>query len=183
MNLRRALLPYVAGAAVAVLFYAGGILAPARRVRELRTEFNSAMTRIRLATESIQQVRDLERECAGIRMQLAQREDPLSSALVWVPEEMNRHFGRFAFLNVTTRPNTTSPEPGLPGYQRTYWAVALPLGEDPADIDRALLAISELEAADPLLRVHNVSAFAEAGVNLLGGCSANLTVSLLTREF
>lgn len=75
------------------------------------------------------------------------------------------------------------PQAELPGYQRTFWAVTLPLGESPANIDRALLAIAELEEVDPLLQVHSVSAFADPGVEVLGGRTATVTVSVLTRQF
>jgi hypothetical protein len=175
--------PLIVAAATVGLFYAATVPAPARRVREARADLAAANARMRASSEAIQRVRNLEQECAGIRKQLAQRSDATITPLVWFPQEMSKHFEQFGITKVSTRINTGLPEPALPGYQRTFWAVTLPLEEDPAEVVRTLLAIASLEAGDPLLRVHTVSAIADAGPEVLGGRRATVTVSLLTRQF
>jgi len=180
----RALLPIcVTGAAAIGLFYAYGVAAPARRVRELSSALAERNNNIRLARNSIERTRELECECASIRTQLASRGDVLASPLVLFPEQMTRHFRQFGIENVTTRVNTGLKDPELPGYQRTFWSVAVPLSGSQNEVDRALLAFSDLESANPFLRVHTVTAFADSEVKVLGGRRAMVTVSVLTHQF
>jgi hypothetical protein len=183
MKVQRLLPACLTGAALLGVFYACGVAAPARHVRELRASLDKTNSSIRVARDAIQQTRDLERECAAIRAQLAGRGDSKTSPLFWFPEQMSRYFRQFGVEDVTTRVNTGVPEPGLPNYQRTFWAVALPLAANRADIDRALLALAELETADPLTKVHTLSAFADSERRMIGGRTATITVSLLTRQF
>jgi hypothetical protein len=175
--------PYLVAGAVLGLVFALGVAGPARRVDELRGALATINGQIQVANASIQETLKLERESSRMRMQLAYRHHAGASPLVWFPEEMSRFFEQFGIRDVSTRVNTGEAESGIPGYQRTFWAVALPLRDGATEMDRAILAISELERADRLLRVHSVSASASAGSNVLGGRTATVTVSLLTRRF
>jgi len=183
MKLRRILPTGISGAVAIGLFCAYGVAAPARRVRELRSALAETNGSLRQARNSIDQTRELESECASIRSQLAARAEAMTSPLVSFPAQMSRHFRQFGIENITTRVNTGIPESELPGYQRTFWSVAVPLGGSQSDVDRALLAFSGLESANPSWRVHTVSAFAEPEVKVLGGRRAMATISVLTRQF
>lgn len=93
-------------AAALGLSYAYGVAPPERRVGELRAELATVKDRLRMAAESIQQVRDLERECSSIRTQLAQRGQSNVSPLFWFPEQMSNYFGQSGIKNVSARVNT-----------------------------------------------------------------------------
>ena len=171
----------VAGAAAAGLFYSFGIAAPRERVRTLDAELADVSARVGTASRAIAEVRDLERKCSHIRARLAQRGQLTSSPLLWFPEQMQSYFSRFGFENVAPRVNTSMEVAGLAGYQRTFWAVTLPLRGAASEVDRVLMAASELEAADPHVRVQTVSISTDA--QALGGRCATVNASVLTRQF
>jgi hypothetical protein len=171
------------GAAAAGCAYAYLVAVPTRQVDELRAKLGTVNAEIAAARDAVEEVRELEQKSAGIRTQLGRDGRATTSPVLWVPDQMSKFFGQFGIEKVSTRENTGVPQPGLPGYQRSYWAVSFPVGQNATEVDKALLAVSELEATEPLVRVHSVAALAEAGREVLGGQSATVTVSLLTRKF
>ena len=107
------------------------------------------------ARRTIQDVQDKERETAPVQAEFERwsRERPADSAVVWFPERISAHFKRFAVATAATRLNTILEDPDLPGFQRSFWAVELPLGAGVGEISKVLLAVSELERAERHVRV------------------------------
>ncbi len=112
-------------------------------------------TQIADARTTIRDVQALEAKLTRERSELASLHAgvPASSALVWFPERMKRHFERSGVAEAVTRLNTTIEEPELPDFERIYWAVELPVGNSSAEVREMCLAIAELEPLDPSIRV------------------------------
>lgn len=116
-------------------------------IEELKQNISSAET----ALEEIR-VRKEQVARTWAEVDLLVRDIPTASALFWFPVRMKRHFTRFAIPDAVTRLNSTLDEPTFPNYQRTYWAVELPMQSE-NDISKVLLAVAELDAQDVLVRV------------------------------
>ena len=114
--------------------------------------------RIAGAQETIGEIHALEQAASGARGRLPslQGEVPPGSPLVWFPARIGKHFRSMDIPSAVTRLNTTLDEPELPGFERTYWAVELPLGKGSSEIRKACLAVAEIEPLDPSIRVLDV---------------------------
>lgn len=137
----------------------GRLIAP---LKELATEARRDVTdlrgRIDGAQKTIAEIQLLEQSASGARgeLQSFQADIPPGSPLVWFPPRMEKHFGRMGLSRAVTRLNTALDEPGLPDFERTYWAVELPVGNSSGEFRRACLAIAEIEPVDPSIRVLDV---------------------------
>jgi len=144
-------------AAVGVLWlgYAHSIEPLLRRDREDRSASAQLREQIARARAEIEAVRALENEAQAVRRQIDQlrRAMPEGSALVWMPEQLKRHFARFGLAGSTVRTNTMREEPDLPGFCRGYWSVGLPLGGSGCSAAGSFLAVAEFEQQHPFVRV------------------------------
>ena len=111
--------------------------------------------------EKIAEARGVIQESETIREQISRARaevaalhahQPSGSAHVWFPAQMKKHFSTLG-TDAITRLNTTTKEPGLPDFERSFWAVEMPLGKTSADVRTACLAIAEIEPLDPAVRV------------------------------
>lgn len=129
------------------------------RREQVQREMADLARRTETAHEGVKQVQDLELESAAARVAFErwQRELPPGSAMLWLPERIKSHFGRFGFANPVSRLNTTVPEPGLPRLKRSFWAVEIPVANPDKDTTAALLAVAELDQQDALVRVLDFS--------------------------
>lgn len=147
----------------------------AQRIEELSGKLESAHA-------AIEEVRTLEQRAASARAELDRwrRERPAASAMLWFPERIREHFRRAGFAEAVTRLNTTRAEAKLPRFQRSFWAMELPLRAQPGEIGKVLLAAAELEQAEPHVRVLDFAIRRGAGDT--HQLTAVLNVSTLARE-
>ena len=119
-----------------------------RRVEELRQQLDSAQATLRVS-------KDPEQELEGERTALNRLfgESALNSAMVSFPESVRQHFARFGIPLRVMRLNTIQEMPDLPGYQRVYWSVALPVAETDRKITGLLIAVAELEKQNRFTKV------------------------------
>jgi hypothetical protein len=180
--MKRKLMISSIGVATVGLILACSVAVPQRRERELRARLAELNGRIHAGREAIDEVRALEIKCAGARTQLGSYDHGLTRtpALVWFPDKMGEYFRRFAVEKVSTRVNTSAPDPTLRGYERIFWAITLPLTGDSTELRRVMRAVSELETAEPQVRVVAVTVSGDS--QSLGGRKAVVTASLLTRQ-
>ena len=125
------------------------------RGSRLETQRDALQQQIQAARKSTQEIKQQEQASAKARGQLqrAQGDPPAGSALVWLPSRIKRHFDRAGIRDSVTRLNTAADEPRIPGYERTYWAVDLPLSGTPDELRLLLRAVSTLEEAEPAVLV------------------------------
>jgi hypothetical protein len=76
-----------------------------------------------------------------------------SSVMVSFPERIKEHFSRFGLPLTVVRLNTAQDEPDLPGFQRVYWSVGVPIPEKDRTFTGLLLAVAELEQANRFVNV------------------------------
>ncbi len=150
-------------------------------------------------TEILGEVGDLKGRIAGARQTLAetlaQEEDieqargelmrmkddrPAGAAEVWVPGLVQPYLRRFGFEKLVTRKNTALKEPHLPGYERIYWCLSVPLQSVPNELTNLLTAIADLEQAEPSVRV--VDLVIRPDPDDSSARTAGLTFSTLLRE-
>lgn len=104
---------------------------------------------------SLKAVKDLQQQTGGIRAELQRLHGDIAadSAIAWFPQRLKTHFAGFGLPGGATRMVNTQDEPDLPGYRRSYWAVALPIKGGNRTIDALLLAIEGLEREAPFVKV------------------------------
>ena len=136
--------------------YQAALLAPLR-VQETQAlrEAADLGERIGKAQKLIAEVRPKEAAAAPIRKELdrLQRDIPAGAAMVALPALVKEHFGRSGIPVRLIRLNTTRNEPGIPGYERSFWSLALPIDEAGRNITPLLLAAAELDREHPFLKV------------------------------
>ncbi len=145
--------------AAGLVFYLQGIAPLRRREAEAHRSVAALQQRIADADRMVVEVRAMEARAGRERREFAalMGSFPAGPALVWFPEQMKAQFGRSGGVEVVTRLNTTRPVAGLPDFQRTYWAVQMPVGNATSDLREICLAIAALDLSDPFLRVVNAT--------------------------
>lgn len=140
-------------------FYAQSIAPLRQREKEARHSIAALKVQLADARGSVAAVRELETQVSRERgeMNSLLKDLPAGSAMVWMPELVKAHFGSFGIAVEVVRLNTAVEEPGLPGYQRVYWSVALPVGEAARNVTGMLLAVAELEQQNSFLKVLDFS--------------------------
>jgi hypothetical protein len=124
-----------------------------------RAAITALQERLAGARQTIEEIRALEEEAARARagLQAFAAGFPAGSAYVWFPAQVKEHFARFGFAGAVARVNTARDEPDLPHFERTYWAVEFPVGNDPAQVRAACLAVAEIEPRDCSVRLLDVA--------------------------
>ena len=106
-------------------------------------------------------ITEIQEEEARLKLDRAKldelhKDSPPMPALVWFPGRVKQHFDRFG-SGAVARLNTARDEPALPGFERSYWAVEMPVGTSPTEVREICLAISELERLNASVRVVDVA--------------------------
>ena len=142
-------------AMVAGGFYRGSIVPMRERLAENQRRIAELSGNVEHAKKRIKETQEMERRASGARAELVRwnRQRAAASAMVWFPENLKGYFRRFGIVDAVTRLNTVRPEPELPGYQRSYWAVDLPIQDGTVEFGKVLMAVGELEQAEPHVRV------------------------------
>ncbi len=140
---------------LASLMYSLSIVPLQRRATEFQHTAADLRGRIASARRTIQEAKAQEHAVASARAELQrfQRDLPTGSAMAWFPSRMKRHFDNLGIPDSATRLNTALNEPDLPDYERSYWAVDLPIQGNAAGISNLLIAVAALEEAESLVKV------------------------------
>lgn len=134
----------------------GRLIVPLKeQATEARRDVSDLKGRIEGARKTIAEIRALEQAANVTRRELQSLEGniPRGSPLVWFPGQMEKHFRSMGLSGAVTRLNTAIDEPGQPDFERTYWAVELPVGVSSGDVRKACFAVAEIERVDPSIRV------------------------------
>lgn len=123
-----------------------------RKSAELRERLGSAV-------ETVREVKACEQELGKARTALGRLlgDCPRESVMVALPERVRQHFAQFGLPLGVIRLNATQDTPGLPGYQRVFWSMALPVSESDRNATGLLLAVAELEERNRFIKVLDVS--------------------------
>lgn len=144
---------------LAWLIYSLSITPLQRRATEFQRTAADLRGRIASARHTIEETKKQEEAVASARAELQriQGDLPTGSAMAWFPNRMKRHFDKLGIPDSATRLNTALNEPDMPDYERSYWAVDLPIRATTADMSKLLIAVAELEEAEPLVKVMDLA--------------------------
>jgi len=111
--------------------------------------------RIENAQRTITEIKANDEEAERVRRELDRlyRELLAGSAMFSMPPLVREHFARFGIPIRLVRMNSTKDEPDIPGHERSFWSVALPIDEGGRNIFKMLLAVADLDQEKPFLRV------------------------------
>jgi len=157
-------------------------VAPLReREWQIRTATTDLGNRILAARKLKNEIQELEDKAAKANAEIRRSEAglPTNPQIVWVPQRVRLHFGRFGFSQFATSVQSTEDEPALPGYQRLNWSVVVPLENVTKQIGNLLLAVAELEDAERTIRIRDIAI--PRGVDESNQNMATVTFSTLER--
>lgn len=111
--------------------------------------------RIGRAQQTIAEIQARERDTVLVRSELQrlQKAFPAGAATAWLPTLAKEHFARFVIAARRIHLNGTQDEPGIPGYERGFWSVTLPVDEAGPIPVNLFLAVAEIEQRNPYVRV------------------------------
>jgi hypothetical protein len=148
---------FTLGAAAGLAWWGHGkwITPLAEREWSMRQQLESTRAQVAAARKTLRTIAALEAQTDDARAELERLKQglPEGSALVWFPERMRKHFRDAGFDAVSIQPNTKADVPELPGFERSYWAVELPIVGGAKQIRAALVGLAQLETAEPFLRI------------------------------
>ena len=119
-----------------------------RKIGELQEQLDSV-------SKTLRRIKDAEQQTGEARASLNRRlsEFPHESAMSAIPKDIRKHFSGFGLPPSVIRLNTAQPEPNLPGWQRAYWSVGLPIAKTDSNLTALLLAVAELDRREPFVNV------------------------------
>lgn len=137
-------------------------IAPLRRceleltqgLAEVRQRIADGKTEIR---EAVKQEQEQGRMNARMELNSLRGDRPGEPAVVWLPARLKSDIARFGIQGAVVRQNSAVPEPGLHGYERTYWRLTLPPQSGARTMTGVLLAVADIEQADRRLKVLDFS--------------------------
>lgn len=156
------ILLWVTGGVMAMaawLYYRDTLVPVQERGRALVEQIRDLDRRVNEARNLLRECQALEAETANARVAVhrLERDLPSGSALFWVPARLKEHFRRFGFAEPLARLNSTVEDPDLPGYQRIFWTIGLPVDYDSKNLGAVMLAVADLEQTDRVARVIDVT--------------------------
>lgn len=92
-------------------------------------------------------------EEAGTALNRLLSNETAHSMTVSFPDKTKRHFTRLGYPSAVVRLNVIKDEPDLPGCQRIYWSVGLPLPETGRGAPGLLDAVVEFEEQNQMIKV------------------------------
>jgi hypothetical protein len=117
---------------------------------------------------------------ASVELRRGRGEAPAGAAMAWLPAQVKRYLAEFGITDSATRFNTSIEEPRFPGYERTFWEVAVPLRRATDDARTLLTAVTQLEKSNPILIVIAVNV--DAGTAEPGSATAVINLAALVRK-
>jgi hypothetical protein len=159
MGSKRPILYWVGGwgALLALGYFAGDLsITPWKRKEgELIQKITQLRQQNLVARREVQAIKEEEQAAGTARMTLRQlrRDLPSGSAIAWLPTRIKEHFALRGIADAVTRLNTTGDEPGMPGYEKSYWAVDLPMTGATSEMRHLLTAVADLEQPGSIVKV------------------------------
>jgi hypothetical protein len=138
--------------------YRSAFLSPLREKEAvLQRDAANLSERIEKAKKTIAEVRAAEEGAAPIRQQLEKLQEdlPVGSTMVALPALVKAHFARAGVAVRLIRLNTTQNQPDIPGFERGFWSVALPIDENGRNVAKLLMAVTDLDRENPFIRILN----------------------------
>ena len=125
------------------------------RETEAMREIADLSGRIEKAQEVLAAGRDEEGEAGRIQSELKRLQDalPTGSAMVSLPAIVKGHFESRGVPVQVIRLNATREEPGIPGYDRDFWSVAIPIEEAGRNMTKFLRSVADLDRENPFMRI------------------------------
>ena len=125
------------------------------RAKDDRNTIASLREQIAGAHAASQEIRTLAIDATAFRAQIDRLEEeiPGPSVRVSLPEQVKQHFARFGLRVSVVRMNSVREDYDLPGYDRGYWSVSLPIAEARDKAAASLLAVAEFEQQHPFVRI------------------------------
>lgn len=129
-------------------------------IADVRQRLGDARVEIRQTLKQEQ-----EQGSVNARMELSslRGDRPGEPAVVWLPPKLRTDLARFGIEEAVIRQNSAVPEPGLSGYERTYWRLTLPAQGGMRTMTGVLLAVADLEQSDRGLKILDFSFQCDAG--------------------
>jgi hypothetical protein len=90
-------------------------------------------------------------------MKRLESELPPGSAMFWLPPLVKRHLERAGFADSLVNLSALRDEPRIPGCERSFWSVRLPIDAAGRNVPTLLLAVADLDQQNPFLRVLDFS--------------------------
>jgi hypothetical protein len=141
-----------------------------RKQKELRAELDSTheiLTSLKDSDEKVAEARTVLNRMLG---------DKSRNSMVSFPNDMKDYFSRFALSAPTVRFVTAQDEPGLPGYNKLYWAIGVPVPDTDRNLEGLLRATAALEKEDRFLKMTDFALVPDATDPNVRVASINLVV-------
>ena len=136
-------------------FYWISIAPLTQQETEARRIVSDLRGRIESARITIDQVRAAEQNAGSSQGELERLQGDLPAGLTIIsaPTLVREHFARFGIAVSVVRLNTTQNEPDIPGYQRGFWSVALPIDAASRNIVPMLRGVADLDQQNSSVRI------------------------------
>lgn len=87
---------------------------------------------------------------------------PKEPTVVWLPLRLKTHLRGAGITEVGIRVNSALPEPGAPGFERSFWNLNIPRQEGMQTMNGLLLALKEIERQESFVRILDLSFVADS---------------------
>lgn len=163
------------------LFYTESIVPLQKREIAEQSRITELSEKLAEAGQGMRRVRELEASFTAAQEKIDRWDAnrPADSTMLWFPERVKQHFSRCGVVAPVTRLNSAHQEDTLPGFERSYWAVELPLRDYSTALNNLLVAVSQFEKSEPHTRVLDFAILQDA--ENPGARTAMLNVSTLAR--
>lgn len=127
-------------------------------------------------------IKEREQEIARIRKDLnaLHATAELGPAVTWFPTRIKEQLSAFGVSEAEVRRNTSVAVPGLPGYEWSYWHVALPPQAGLRKVTDALAAVAQIDGRDRFAKIVDFSM--SAGVGESPAPSGRINVKTFVRK-
>ena len=133
---------------------------------EVESQQTLAQSRARLsdAREQIRKTSERAPEAARVNALLKALHSgiPGEPTAVWLPVRIEKHLRSAGIVDTVIRMNATSPEPGIAGYERSFWNLNVPRQERMKNLDGVLLELADIESKEPFVRILDLYFHSEA---------------------
>ncbi len=174
--------PFFVGGTVlglTILIEAEGSNPLRQKEAQMRRDVSGLRERIKEARDEFHEIKEQEQAVGRERSALnaVHPDVPPGPAVVWFPVRLKEHLRRFGVAEVVIRQNTALPEPGLAGFERTYWRLSFPAQESVRDLKTLLTIAAEFEQQYTFVKVLDVSLHSESQ-----GSAGGFNIAALVRK-